>query len=918
MKSITTGVTAAFFVTCLGLGVSASVTDAIAASLSPRSGWEVTKIKPDDSSVPPYCAMSQTYTDETVLTIGRNIHEEFSLAIDFQSERLIRKHQYRLVVEVNPGFKRSFSVRPVSGNAIVVNFGKDKKLLTSLKKTSDIKMMLDGQTLQFSSKGLKSGARSLQDCLRSLSGTSVQVADTPIVMEKQEREAIVKPPRKGGALEQTTQTLVSTAGTATTTAAVGASLASAEASTSVVDKVTQMAKAAVPSFKKDPVKKLERENRRLSEALREERSRYEKVTKEGNSRLVEMEEKLSLMEKNKVQLQSALTQARTNATVPSAKDASIEVQSRMDEIVKERDLLKSKLDALEAEKKERATKKESSFSKTVVPLKTNMSEAELKDIEKAVRIQKKYQAQLDDMKKKMSALQKENDKLTTAQKNIETASKNVQEREDKIYQLKVALDKAISEKENLKTDLADLKKQQAVAKKDDVALASEELERAVRRYRESERENQRLGRLLEEERLRFEAEKVDLEETLFDPSLSEKAQRIEIAKMKKKIADLSGGKLPDIEKLRSENKQLKHQLITAQSNAERGADQTIDLENAALKKKNASLQMQLEKMQMAAKKDPTAPYKIELASLRKKVEGLDAEKQRADDLQKQLDAELHRKTIEGSKKEQAALMALQRRLAEEKRLHLQQKADMDRQITAMKGALEKSGKSEQQKKLAQDEQIQSLKGQLAVLQGQMQTQKKMQQSERVRYENQIMAMKKPKKAADPVPLISSRALVSPAKVEPAARKTAIAKPISSLRDNVKKLLTSIGLSRVVPSSGQHSVSWTANGMRGVAQKSAWRTLEIATKSYVKAEKSQCSGDFAASPSMTTQLGSSRMTGYDIACVGSENGSGTSVVFIEKQGKVTVISNHTSDDRFQDAMKIRDDMMNAMRDRRVSF
>ena len=62
------------------------------------------------------------------------------------------------------------------------------------------------------------------------------------------------------------------------------------------------------------------------------------------------------------------------------------------------------------------------------------------------------------------------------------------------------------------------------------------LKKATMRYNEAEREIKRLGMLLEQQRTIHRQEKVELEQMLFDPAVTEEKQRQRLSELETRLA----------------------------------------------------------------------------------------------------------------------------------------------------------------------------------------------------------------------------------------------------------------------------------------------------------------------------------------------------------------------------------------------
>lgn len=150
------------------------------------------------------------------------------------------------------------------------------------------------------------------------------------------------------------------------------------------------------------------------------------------------------------------------------------------------------------------------------------------------------QAELEKIKARMSELEQENRALyleaRKARGEIDTAVvatsnqalAKMREYEKKLEAARadnVALSKEIEELRLLKEN-----------SKLDIVAGDWDLEKSTGRYNEAEREIKRLGLLLEQQRLAHRQEKEELEQMLFDPAVTDRAQRARLAELEAQLS----------------------------------------------------------------------------------------------------------------------------------------------------------------------------------------------------------------------------------------------------------------------------------------------------------------------------------------------------------------------------------------------
>ncbi len=171
----------------LGLGCSALAVLVIApsfanntawgqevAALNPTSGWN---LKSDADKTSGYCALSRSFDDDVVLTLGRNQAEEYSLAIDFQRAKLDEDKAYPITLQPAPGQIRAYEMMPASARAIVVRLGYDDSFFKALEKSNLLKAEINKVKYNFQINDMGKGNAQLDTCLAKIKGTNnVEVA----------------------------------------------------------------------------------------------------------------------------------------------------------------------------------------------------------------------------------------------------------------------------------------------------------------------------------------------------------------------------------------------------------------------------------------------------------------------------------------------------------------------------------------------------------------------------------------------------------------------------------------------------------------------------------------------------------------------------------------------------------------------
>ena len=103
------------------LGSAALAAPALAQSLiAPSGGWQVTRMEQKTSG--PFCALTQGYKNGMIVTLGRNMTEEYSLAVDFQKNKLDPEKSYTVTLRPGPGQTRSMELMPISEVGLLGRF----------------------------------------------------------------------------------------------------------------------------------------------------------------------------------------------------------------------------------------------------------------------------------------------------------------------------------------------------------------------------------------------------------------------------------------------------------------------------------------------------------------------------------------------------------------------------------------------------------------------------------------------------------------------------------------------------------------------------------------------------------------------------------------------------------------------------
>jgi len=139
-------------------------------ALAPQGGWSVARMD-QGAAMDRYCALSRPYAKGLVLTLGRNVAEEYSVAIDFQAAKLDTNKAYSVTLQPGPRQIRAYEMLPASPRAMVIRLGFDESFLDAMKDSGYLKAEIDGKTYQFEVPSFASGKSDLDNCLTGLKGS---------------------------------------------------------------------------------------------------------------------------------------------------------------------------------------------------------------------------------------------------------------------------------------------------------------------------------------------------------------------------------------------------------------------------------------------------------------------------------------------------------------------------------------------------------------------------------------------------------------------------------------------------------------------------------------------------------------------------------------------------------------------------
>lgn len=444
-------------VSALALCAAGTVHAQSPSVLQPRGGWSVTKMDQPSNGASAYCALARQYEKDIIFTLGRNLTDEYSLAVDFQKEQLNPDKAYKLTLSPGAGQVRAFDLMPLSPRAMVIRLGWDDSFFKALDSSRALRIGIGEVDYSFNMPDIAAGQKDLQSCVEGLKAAAnpqqnAQGADeqaTPDETDVLNAEAVTTSgfsARKGAMAEsRTAGGTVKTAmspppdGMKDTGMKLGDAVPAPSVQTSPI--VSRASRAAQDDSAAE-IAKLRSANEKLANALEKQRAQLKEsyANAPDANTLAEMEEKVRLLEKENERLSKGgaagtiTQQAEANPMpVVAGSDQVKALQQQLKDLAKQNEDLQKQLEIADK------------VSPTVAPTPASPGEA--------------VQAEA----------------------------------------LKKQLDLAQSEKLALQGELEALRR-----KVEDERMAGaggdEKLEKAVRRYNEAEREIQRLGSLLEQER----------------------------------------------------------------------------------------------------------------------------------------------------------------------------------------------------------------------------------------------------------------------------------------------------------------------------------------------------------------------------------------------------------------------------------
>ncbi|MBI1327093.1 MAG: hypothetical protein GC136_05580 [Alphaproteobacteria bacterium] len=497
-------------------------------TFDPMTSWALVKTPNNKTPAQSYCTITQKYMGNVVLSYARNMSDERSLALDFQSDRFTAGKQYQVQIKTAGAYNKTFNVTPVSASTLVVAIGKDNALERDLSINRTLEAIIEGNTYRFNAAEFEVSAPRLQNCVMEVA-ENIERATPP------KAEQVAEASEKAGNVPEEKMAMVEKV------------LAGEDAS---AEKMPEVAKKAVAApVEKEPVKLAEKaeplpakiiEKTVIKEVAVPDREAQEKV------KLLEDQLKAASLQRGAIEdekqglLQKVASLEAQSASLKSNAGNAAERETQLKKISAENATLKGQIAQLNSKLKSLETNNAKLVS---APAPSCPPQAQTAKVD-------------PQMQARIKALEAENDDLTKRLLDTDARlAKAMSENSAKVSA--VAADNAPMRKEllELRGQLRSLQDENArLREMGSVINASAEpapggamgnmpladtnwnLEKATGRYQQAEREVKRLGLLVEEERLKCKSQKRDIENLLFDPAISNNAQMSALNKLERKLA----------------------------------------------------------------------------------------------------------------------------------------------------------------------------------------------------------------------------------------------------------------------------------------------------------------------------------------------------------------------------------------------
>lgn len=301
------------------LALLASVAHAQAPSvLQPKGGWSVTKMDASSNGAGPYCALARQYDKDIIFTLGRNLTDEYSLAVDFQKQQMDPEKAYKLTLSPGAGQQRAFNLMPLSERAMVIRLGWDESFFKALDTSRTLRVGIGDVDYSFNMPDIAAGQKDLQNCIDGLKeNAKTASADTASASVPGDVLNAEASGAKGFSARKGAEPVIETAEAVPAPAVVASNVTPLPASAGPVE--------PMPGVDGDrallkQVADLRAENDRLAKTMTEQRKKLEESYQnaQDNNALAEMQEKLRLLENENKRLSTGAAAGTVTAQAAAA------------------------------------------------------------------------------------------------------------------------------------------------------------------------------------------------------------------------------------------------------------------------------------------------------------------------------------------------------------------------------------------------------------------------------------------------------------------------------------------------------------------------------------------------------------------------------------------------------------------------
>ncbi|MCB1530088.1 MAG: hypothetical protein H6853_08225 [Rhodospirillales bacterium] len=844
-----------------------------AGTLAPQGGWSLTRVDNPSNGAATYCALARPYEKNIIFTLGRNITEEYSIAVDFQTPQMDPEKPYKITLQPGPGQIRAFEMLPVSDRAMVVRLGWDESFFEALEASQNLKVSISGVDYAFSMPDIKRGQEDLSGCIREVQAARKAASPSP---EKVARGDVLNAEAGSGLKGFSARKDEGKSQGNVPPPAPAKPSAKTAAKKDVSPTMPAMSSAAQAEAAdiRNELSAVRAENITLRQALEQQRRHFEEDYKkaEDSNAVAEMKEKIRLLEKEKAQLQ-----ARALPETNGEKDKIASLERSIKTLEENNRNLKGELQAVYASEKKEALLR--------------------KDLPK-----------------------NEGGEISVAQaKELKTLQED--------------LAAAIAEKNRVAKEL-EIVRTQAEDKQLAAVAGDKGLERAVRRFNEAEREIKRLGGVLEQERKESAAEKKALEDRLAARAAGENQQAARISALEEELESAKkqlgaaqnisadAARLEtDKQKLAQDSAALKTQLESEAAEKARAEQENQRLAGLLEQERNVSAAEKAEKKaledRLAAKAAGENQQAARIAALEQELESAKNQLGAAQKLS------VKTSRLEADKQKLAQDSAIWKKQVSELKTRMQEMTEQNKVLASEKEQIARRVETLEAEHMAQKEQAQKQAPQNIAETERLQADIVKKDAEIKTYRDRLRTAEKDisslqERLASSTPVPSAAARLNEAHPAAGTEERVISIPAGMSQGDVQGLLTRAGLplrGNIKKSSSSAALSvysWETGALRGQAEVSPLDAspdgFNGLVESYVEKARRQCTGDFAAAASGQTP----QRTNYELACVSGGGTVASSVVFFQEKGSFVAISHETSAENMDMAMDARDQLASGIR------